>query len=232
MSGAPVPVDLWLWPLDAETPPTADPAALLSPDETARAARFVLRRDALRHVAARGGLRRILGLYTQSPPRSLRFAYGPGGKPRLPGGPSFNLSHSGGWAALAVGPPGLSLGLDIEKPRLWDPCLARTFLSAREYATLTALPPEDRAGALLRCWTRKEALIKAEGGGLAIPLDSFSVGHRPGVGAVLEAAAPPLAPAGEWLLHDLDLADGYAGALALRASAIRVRRRDRHEAGL
>lgn len=50
-------VDLWLWSLEADT--QAD-RGLLSPDECARADRFVKERDAALYVAARSRLRRIL----------------------------------------------------------------------------------------------------------------------------------------------------------------------------
>lgn len=232
MTGADVPIDLWLWPLDTGTARAGSLAGLLSPDEGARARRFVRPGDARRYTAARGGLRRVLATYARVAPRDLRFAYGPGGKPALSVGPAFNLSHSGGWAALAVGPPGLDLGLDIEGPAAWDPSLAQSFLSPQENADLDALPPEDRAAAFLRCWTLKEALIKAQGDGLAIPLDSFTVAGSAAGRPVLERAEPPLAPARDWVLRDLRLPGGYAGAIALRGAAATVRWRDRRDAGL
>src|SRR6185295_15890681 len=104
-----------------------------------------------------------------------RFQRGAGGKPELAheGGPAalrFNLSHGGDLALIALA-RGRELGVDIEPLRaLSDEArLARRVLSPREADAFAALPPDERAAALLRCWTRKEALLKANGCGITVP---------------------------------------------------------------
>ena len=62
-------------------------------------------------------------------------------------------------------------------------------------------------------WTRKEAYLKARGGGLSIPLDSFAVSlgpHEPA--SLLEVRNDPLEPS-RWGMANLLVAPGYAGAL-------------------
>ena len=54
-------IDLWSWRLALDGGEIERLAALLSPDERARARRFVFDRHRMRFVAARGGLREILG---------------------------------------------------------------------------------------------------------------------------------------------------------------------------
>lgn len=184
--------------LDVHAGRVAELDALLSTDERERARRFVFDRDRRRFVVCRGTLREILGGYLDAPPERLRFAYGAHGKPRLEGASqppplSFNLSHSHELAVYAVCLHA-DLGVDVEhlRPMPDAMALAARFLPGEE-ALLTSLAPEDRAGAFLQCWTRKEAAWKADGSGMFAGWES---------------------PAG-WSIHDLGLSPGYVGSVAL-----------------
>jgi 4'-phosphopantetheinyl transferase len=77
--------------------------------------------------------------------------------------------------------------------------------------------------AFFRCWTRKEAYIKACGEGLALPLDSFDVEFAAGKPAALLATRPDPSLAGCWQLHDLSTEPGYVAALAIETDASRLR---------
>ncbi len=161
----------------------------LSPDEQERAASFRHDLHRGRFVVGRGTLRAILSRYTGVAPAALRFAYGENGKPALAlptGGRRlcFNVSHSDDHALLAFAYD-REIGVDLERMRPLDDAeaIAERFFSPEERQALRNLPPEERLGGFYRCWTRKEAVIKAVGGGLAIPLDSFTV--------TLGAAEPP-----------------------------------------
>lgn len=211
-----IPVDLWFWRLDVPA------AAVLSAEEEARAARFVYAEDAARFRAARAGLRLVLAEHLGQAAAALRFAYGPEGKPALPGGPAFNLSHSGDWAALAV-TARARIGIDIEAQRRVEPEVAARFFSAAEQAALAALAPADWQEGFFQIWTRKEAFVKALGQGLRRPLDSFDVT----LGAAARLAR--LAEGGEaaWILENLALGAGYSGALAVEThgEAVKIRLR-------
>jgi 4'-phosphopantetheinyl transferase len=206
-------VDLWLWRLD-----DAAGAEILSADEVARAARFVRPEDATAFRAARAGLRRVLGQYLDRPPQALSFSYGAEGKPALAGGPAFNLSHSGGWAALAVTEE-VRMGVDIEAHRPVEAAVAERFFSPAERALLAPLQGAAWQQGFFRCWTRKEAFLKALGRGLRRPLDSFDVT----LGA--EARITRIAEGGEldWQLIDLATGPGFAGAVAIEACGRPVR---------
>jgi 4'-phosphopantetheinyl transferase len=69
--------------------------------------------------------------------------------------------------------------------------------------------------AFFRCWTRKEAFIKAKGGGLSIPLDQFDVSVAEDQPAALLGTRPDALEASRWSLHNLPVKPGYAGALAV-----------------
>jgi len=53
------------------------------------------------------------------------------------------------------------LGVDLEaEPRIAPELTAPLAFTERELAHLHGLPPEDQRETFLRCWTRKEAVVK------------------------------------------------------------------------
>ena len=213
-------IHVWRVPLegtpDAVDGRSADAERLLSPDERDRAARFALPHLRSRWVAARTALRTILGSYLDRPPASLAFAIGARGKPSLEGPLHFNLAHSGDLALVAV-TSAAPIGVDLEqvRPVREAEAIARRFFSPDECADLAAVSHPDRDYAFLSCWTRKEALLKASGEGLALPLDRFRVSVIPGAPARLLSVAGDETAARAWWLAHLDPAPGFVGAVAL-----------------
>jgi 4'-phosphopantetheinyl transferase len=203
----------------------------LAPDESAKAARYRFRRDRDRYVAARGLLRRLLGLYLARPPESLQFTYGAYGKPSLAAGAHaaadvrFNLSHSHELALYAF-TRGREVGVDIERVRAEFACedIAARFFSAREVSMLRTLPAHARAHAFFNCWTRKEAYIKARGEGLSHPLDEFDVSLIPGEPAALLGTRGDESELARWSLHALDVGTGYAAAFVVDGTDYTLRR--------
>ena len=214
-SMAAVHVDLWLWSLHATPSRLYEARQILSPDEIARAERFVRPADRDMYIAARARLREILGMETGRAACDLVFDYGPNGKPALPGGPGFNLSHSGGLAALAVCADGAP-GIDIEQIRPIEDAVARRYFTAEEYRQLGALPDHHWLDGFYRCWTRKEAVVKAVGLGLSMPLTAFDVTLTPNSPAHITRIDGQ--DATNWTLLHLDPAEGFVGALALQAN--------------
>lgn len=208
----PVTIALHIWRLTAAED-AERLARHLAPDEAARAARFVFDRDRIAYTIGRGRLREILGAATGQAPGAVRFAYGDHGKPFLPGGPEFNLSHSGGLACLAISDR--VLGVDIEAHRLIEDGVAERFFSAAEYARLSALPAPEWTPGFFRCWTRKEAVVKAMGDGLSIPLDRFDVTLGPEDPPRMTRLDPAHGARAGWRLAHLDLGAGMVGALAM-----------------
>jgi len=216
-------VDVWLFQLSSTPDEQERLARYLSQDEQARAARFVNPTHGAQYAAGRGRMREIIARYTGTPPQSLRFLTGSAGKPSLEGAgvPSFNLSHTGGTAALAVSAIG-NVGVDIETVRDITMDVARRFFSAAEVAALEALLPDQRVAAFYRCWTRKEAVVKALGDGMSFPLDEFEVsidaGHPP---QLLRLNGHSTADLRHWhLAHIGDdvLPPDIVGALAIQAA--------------
>ena len=191
--------------------------ALLSQDEKDRARRFHFERDRRRFTMARGALRTILSGYLGVNPALIAFDYGPQGKPFLAVTASdiwFNVTHSQELALVAVSRD-RELGVDLEfvRPFTWKGQTPEHFFSLREVEAFRSLPDDSQQSAFFTCWTRKEAYIKARGGGLSIPLDCFDVSVVPGeAAALLEVRNDPVEPS-RWGMAELQPAQGYTGAL-------------------
>jgi 4'-phosphopantetheinyl transferase len=222
VSADPRAIDVWTVSFDA--PAGASSLALLSADERVRAGRYAFERDRRAFVHTRAALRTILGTYLAQSPEAIAFVYGERGKPRLagPGGPRFNVSHKAAVALLAFSAD-CEVGIDVERIVTLDDrdAIAKRYFAPRECAELAALPEAGRDLAFYRCWTRKEAFIKATGEGLSARLDSFCVSLAPGEPARVVAIDED--DAGAWTLHDLAVPPGYAAALAYRDAERPVR---------
>jgi 4'-phosphopantetheinyl transferase len=193
---------------------------ILSSDERARAARFHFSADRRSFTATRAILRTILASYVGSDPAGLSFRYSEKHKPslNLSGNKiEFNVSHSGATALLGFA-RGRELGVDVEQVREnFDPqVLAKRFFSAHEHSQFAALEPSEKYRGFFRCWTRKEAYIKATGAGLSLPLHEFDVSLRWGDENALLATRPDAAEAALWSLRDVPTGDGYLAALCVR----------------
>lgn len=218
-------VDVWPFRLDVGPARLQELRRWLSADERQRADRFHFSRDRDRFVSGRGRVREILGRYLCVSPDTVRFAYGPQGKPRLAdaAGLRFNVSHAEDEAVLAVA-RGREVGVDIERLRTdmdWEP-IARRFFSPREAEALLALPPPARPPAFFAGWTRKEAFIKAVGGGLDIPLADFDVSLDPAGPARLLRTGWDPEEAGRWSLQAIQAPPGFAAAIAVQGGPPRL----------
>jgi 4'-phosphopantetheinyl transferase len=200
----------------------------LAADERERAARFYFAKDRDHFIVARGVLRTILSRYLNRMPERVTFCYGAHGKPALAGDNGsdairFNVAHSHGVALYAV-TRGREVGIDLERIRLDLAVMeiAERFFSRREVAALRTLPTEAQHHAFFRCWTRKEAYIKARGEGLSLPLDEFDVSLAPGEPAALLGTQRDPCEAFHWSLWELPLAANYAAALAVAGHGWRL----------
>lgn len=201
--------------------------ATLSPDERARAARFRFDQHRVAFVAGRGVQRGILSRYTGLAPAALAYREGSHGKPELDGaaggaGIRFNVSNSGDFALYAL-TLRREIGVDLEliRPMPDGIDIAKRFFSAPENEVFAGLDEEVRDLAFFRCWTRKEAYIKAVGEGLSMPLDRFDVAFAPGEPARILSTRGNPGEAERWTMLSLDPGPGYVGALAVEGDGWR-----------
>lgn len=218
-------VHIWEGRLDVPDRIAAAARSLLSHDELARADRFIYDRHRRRYTVAQAHLRRVLAQLTATRPEAIDFRFGRHGKPSLPGGPSFNQSHSEERIMIAVAAGG-RLGVDIEEVREVKYMLGiadRNF-GADEAARIRAAPGHERLNLFFRLWTRKEAFLKALGVGLTHPLRTFSVDPTPGAGqGLLRVDGLPEDPA-RWHVGGVSCAAGAEAALAVDRTGIAVER--------
>ena len=211
-------IEVWQAPLDVGAESVVRFTELLSPDERLRAQRFHYERDRRRYVVARGVLRVLLGDYLGTPPASIAFGYTKYGKPVVAEPAAqiqFNLSHSEERALYAIS-RSRRLGVDIEylNRDIDHEGLAKRFFAPGEYAALQRMRKSGRRRAFLACWTRKEAVAKALGRGLLLPLDQFEVTvaleAAPRVHGFI-AAAHGLA---DWHLYSVNTDNDYFATVA------------------
>ena len=221
--------EVHLWRVDLEQPEQVVKQfrSTLEGNELYRADRFHFEKDRRAFIVSRGFLRQVLGRYLTVNAETIRFSYGPYGKPALGGDHEsstlrFNMSHSRGVALVAV-TEDKALGVDVEYIRadFATEDIARRFFSPREVETFNAVPNDQRVAAFFRCWTRKEAYIKAIGLGLSQPLDGFDVTLGPGEPAALLRADDD--DTSRWSLSDLDAGEDYAAALVVEGQMANVR---------
>ena len=195
---------LHLWHLDLSGMPAT---GFLEGEHSDHAARVRARRRRREFY-----LRLLLAAYLDVPAHEVRIGRETGGKPFISSPESadplhFNLSHAGDATLVALSLDG-PLGVDLEpadrRPRDLM-AVARRYFHRGEVDYLQKLQESERQRAWLRIWTLKEALLKAEGGGLAFGLDRFAV-QLPAarvesgqVGDVLAQWVGELQPRGAWL---------------------------------
>ena len=190
--------------------------SVLSSDECQRADRFKFERHQRAFIVARATLREVLASYLHLAPQDVAFVYGEHGKPALASADvQFNTSHSGDRIVIAV-TRAAQVGVDIEHHRPVGYLeLAERFFSQREVDVLRALDAENLATMFYRCWTRKEAYVKARGQGLSLPLRDFAVSLTTGVSPALVWNREGDSELERWELHPLALDPDYTVAVVV-----------------
>lgn len=219
-TAAPAADEVQVW--RAELRPSAERlrelAATLAADERERAARFHFPEHRERFIAGRGLLRELLGQILDRPAAALRFIQGPHGKPLLAGEDAaaelcFNLSHAGDQVLYAVARRAVGVDLEIVERTVNYSGVAERICTPREWVAFQALPAERARAAFFVCWTRKEAVAKALGAGLASGLQTLDACFREDGGPDGRVRLRD-GQGREWSVLSLPLGSGWSGALA------------------
>lgn len=188
-------------------------AASLGDYELARVARMRFERDRILLTVAYGLQRLLVGAALEVLPGAVPMYRDGHGRPRVEGDPCYtSLSHAHGWVAVAID-PAAAVGVDVEpfaRAAAADE-VAASILHRSEHASLAKLADAARARALLTLWVRKEAVLKAAGVGLAVPMATFA----------FERAQPTRVPGvdGAWTVRDTDLDVPVCAAVAFEGNA-------------
>jgi 4'-phosphopantetheinyl transferase len=211
-------IHVWAVALDpSQAAPECE--ALLDAAERDRAARFKSHADRARFVGRRAALRALVAAYTGAAPRAIALEQNAHGKPALSASAlALNTSHCDAIALIALGRCE-AIGVDVERLRAhdYDEAVAEHVFTRSERASLADLEPADRVQRFFTFWTCKEAVVKALGRGLSVPLDSFEIALRPGERPEIGRWDVPGAVAKRLQLCCFEPASGYVGALAFSA---------------
>lgn len=217
-------VELWFARTDVLSPHALQAARDTLSEQDAARIHAIRHEDTQREaLVARGLLRLVLSERLGTAPHAVRFETTGRGKPVLAAEYAspvqFNLTHAGGRVGLAL-TEAVAVGIDLEGPRRlpgWMK-IARRYFSPAEVAAIEAQPADQQEAAFFTGWVRKEALVKAHGGGIAQGLAGFDVEVRPDRPPALLGSRDGEIRPDAWTLVDLHPEPAYRGALALASS--------------
>ncbi len=222
-------LQVWRVHLEETLAPQSVYMSYLNCEEQDRANRLRAGDVRKQFVVARACLRMLLGTVSGIDPRHVPIVHGAYGKPETPDVDGhrifFNVAHSNGTIVIALSRNG-AVGVDIEAidERMNVMEVAWHSFTPGECNRLAALiSPDQRQRAFFRCWTRKEAVAKADGRGLSLPLSSFEVPIGPAQSAPVQLSRPDGGSVKLYYVSDLDLEAPIAGSFALESSACKVR---------
>ena len=200
-------------------------STVMNAEERGRARRFVRDHDKHSFVVAHGCLRLLLAAMLGAPPMAFEFSVGPFGKPCLAqdGEVEFNMSHSGGIVLIGFA-HGMAFGIDVEarRPMSDRSAIVRRYFHPGEAADFATVPDDRAEDAFFRCWSRKEAVVKALGVGMSLDLDRYRVTCIPTAAPELLALDGEAAPSADWSILDLDPGPNHVGAVAARRQPLAV----------
>lgn len=124
-------------------------------------------------------------------------------RPFIEGDIDFNLSHSGAFVVCALSNEG-KVGVDIEEVKAINLEHFESQFTADEWLNITGATDPYRE--FYSCWTKKEAILKASGEGLNIPLNQVQLFDDHGV-----------LNKNKWHIKEYHLADNYSIYLASEA---------------
>lgn len=192
-----------------------------------------------RSIRSRLGLRWILGSYLDCQPREVPLKIGEHGKPELdPNSPlfqslHFNLSHCGDLALMVVSWQS-KLGVDLERIRLESPIedLAQRVFAEKERETWLQSPPDKLRESFFHLWVQKEAMVKAHGDGMTLPLRHFSGISDPTT--MTGAIRSDLPEIGHdiWRYHAEICAKDLRSAIVFRGKDAKIQSREPESVGL
>lgn len=160
------------------------------------------------YLRERSLLKQELARRTRRDARSIRLSISANGKPFLPGGPHFNISHSGEWLCFAF--HHLPVGVDIQKAQCRLPIdrLARRIMCPAQYRAFSERG--SQSDEFFACWCTAEALVK-QAGATIWQVQDFPFLYEAGHIIPQYPSAPQV--------RLFSPADGYFGAVAYEVQA-------------
>ena len=214
-------IDTWWIPLTSSSEVSALSESILSREERLRADRFHFAEHARQFRVCHVALRIVLEKYLHQPAQTILLTTAPLGKPVIADHTRvhFSLSHTNDVAIVAVSSD-LEVGVDIEQIRfdLRVGEMLSCFTLCEQEILRETNSNDARVAAFFRLWTRKEAVLKADGAGLRSALNGFDVSRSRD-----EVVSFPEGTQQLWRVDDLEVPSGYFAALAAPPGSWSVR---------
>lgn len=195
--------------------------ALVPVEELARCERYAFSEDRRQCLTARALVRTALSHYVNIPPNAWVFGSNRYGKPKILA-PSncclkFNASHTVGVVVCAITASD-DIGVDVEATagEHVDLSIAKQFCSAQDWRLLEDAPEHKRGFLFVQLWTLKEALVKAIGGGLSIPLEDFGFAIHEGLPPQVSFEDLALGNRRDWQFARVRLRSRYQMSIAVK----------------
>ena len=229
--------DLQIWRLDLDGPEgrglLAQAFEALTAEERQRAAKMRSGTAPEEFIAGRGSLRRLLSDFFKCDPRGIGIVNGPHRKPALRPVrgirlPHFNVSHSRGMVLIALSRRG-PVGVDVEfmDSAVETMDVARAAFHPDDVRRIErAGSPEEKLLAFYGCWTRREAVAKADGRGLTLPASGFATGTSSQIEQAVEVfSESAISSAGRgcsrYFVRSLRVSPCHLGGIAAACSCVR-----------
>lgn len=202
----------------------------LAPEERHRADRYRVSQARELFVIGRACVRMLLAVEARVRPEQVSIEVGEHGKPESIGSrinpQSFNVSHCSGMVVIATARSG-AVGIDVERVDRGIDVMetARAALHPNELCQLEGIAePDELRRAFFGCWTRREAVTKADGRGLSLSPPSFEVPvfKANNTEVLINASIGNLGK--RYFVTDLHLEDDLVSAVAVETSNCRIDR--------
>jgi 4'-phosphopantetheinyl transferase len=208
-------IDFWISEIGSKT--VKNYFRLLSEEEKVRSNKFRFQKDKHEFITSRGFLRTVLASYIQKKPEEIKFEYSSFGKPSIKDNVhnlKFNLSHSNGYAVIAITESD-EIGVDLEFIKSFDDLdkVAKDVFTKNEL-TILAGNASVKIELFFKFWTRKESMIKALGKGLLIPLNQVDVSDLNTL-SYSDSSEHISKKKNNFFIQDLNVPGGFAGAVAI-----------------
>lgn len=172
---------------------------------------------------ARGVLRLLLGKYLQQLPAQVTIQALDHGKPVVAEklGLHFNLSHSHDLVLLAFADARVGVDVEFSQRRVDFNAIMRRFFSETEQQDWLINQTPTPEISFFRGWTRKEAILKATGEGIA-GLEHTEVSFSPNQQHALVSRLGSTRETNTWFFQDFTPATDYQAAVAVNSNRSRI----------
>lgn len=217
--------EIQIWKLDLSNIYNWNPyLRLLTDEEVNKGNSFKFEINRNQFLAGKVCSKLLISNILKLPPKSIIFKKTPNDKPYLSGLPiHFNISHSKNYVIIGITKLA-TLGVDVEfiNRDFEITKLSRRFFSQEEAKQVNDSLNTDPYMSFYKCWTKKEAFIKAHGDGLNIPLTNFQVNIHSQKSTLLQLDLNT-EKANDWIIEEIAMPSNYSAAFCTNAHDYNVR---------